>query len=93
MLKIGGEEVPLPRAEKREQPTSASSGREKQASLDTLGQALVVEMGARLELLAEGGLLPRLRRKLSGRWPTAPAPGGDAPAAASPVRTVGSVTP
>lgn len=43
VLKIGGEEVPLPRAEKRERqaPSSAGgSGQDKQASLDTLGQAL-----------------------------------------------------
>ncbi|PRZ15095.1 Rne/Rng family ribonuclease [Nesterenkonia sandarakina] len=43
VLTIGGEEVPLPRAEKREQkaPSSAgASGQDKQASLDTLGQAL-----------------------------------------------------
>ncbi|MCH8565172.1 Rne/Rng family ribonuclease [Nesterenkonia sp. LB17] len=43
VLKIGGEEVPLPRAEKREQKAPASAGassQDKQASLDTLGQAL-----------------------------------------------------
>lgn len=43
VLRIGGEEVPLPRAEKRDQKASASagaSGEDKQASLDTLGQAL-----------------------------------------------------
>ncbi|MGJ9371723.1 Rne/Rng family ribonuclease [Nesterenkonia sp. CF4.4] len=43
VLRIGGEEVPLPRAEKREQKAPASagaSGQDKLASLDTLGQAL-----------------------------------------------------